>query len=51
MKISITLDLKEWEQIESACILAAEQDIRGEIDQETKEILRKTYFTIKALTR
>lgn len=47
-EIAIKLPIEIWEQIASACISVADYDL---ITDEIKEDLRKTYFTIKGLTR
>ena len=47
-EIAISLSWEIWQEIASACISVADFDI---INDEIKETLRKTYFTIKAETR
>lgn len=44
-EIKISLPFETWEIIKGACITVAESN--GRIDNNTKEILRKTYFEIK----
>ena len=46
--IPIALTYDEWEQVASACISVADYGI---INPTICEILRKTYFQIKAETR